>query len=231
MALIKITSFAKAKNNGSGSGSSNSTSKGFTTSIKNKLDMHYLWGQPFDGTQDVNGNMGVEGDINVTGNINAEGDITTTSNIHTNAEVSSKTMKTDTIDAENGNMGTVNSTNANTINLYATNGDIENLISQNSEIQNSNVDVLNAKQAHFWELVIDKMKSTNGAFILSPANAKIEKVVADSANQNYQLMWRTTDINTNKAIANEFEVNDQVICLSFNQADVSNNYDISNKYY
>ena len=231
MALIKITSFAKAKNNGSGSGSSNPTAKGFTTSIKNKLDMHYLWGQPFDGTQDVNGNMGVEGDINVNGNINAEGDITTTSNIHTDAEVSSKTIKTDTIDAENGNMATVNSTNANTINLYATNGDIENLISQNSEIQNLNVDVLNAKQAHFWELVIDKMKSTNGAFILSPANAKIEKVVADSANQNYQLMWRTTDINTNKAIANEFEVNDQVICLSFNQADVSNNYDISNKYY
>lgn len=231
MALIKITSFAKAKNNGSGSGSTNSTSKGFTTTVKNKLDMHYLWGQPFDGTQDVNGNMSVEGDINVTGNINAEGDITTKSNIHTDAEISSRTVKTDTIDAENGNIATVNSTNNNTINLYATNGDIENLISQNSDIQNLNVDVLNAKQAHFWELVIDKMKSTNGAFILSPANAKIEKVITDSTNQNYQLMWRTTDINTNKAITNEFEVNDQVICLSFNQADVNNNYDISNKYY
>lgn len=220
MSLIKITSFAKAKQNGgSGSGSTNTATKGFTTTIKKNLDMHYLWGQPFDGTQDVNGNMDVEGDINVTGNIHAEN------------EISSNTIQTGTIGAQNGNITTVNSTNTNTTNINATNGEIENLISDNAEIQNLNVDVLNAKQAHFWELIIDKMRSTNGAFILSPANAKIEKVVADSTNGTYQLMWRATDINTNKAITNDFEVNDQVICLSYNQAEVGTNYDVSNKYY
>lgn len=225
MSLIKITSFAKQKqNNGSGGGSS-STTKGFATTIKKELDMHYLWGQPFNGTQDVNGNMDVEGDINVTGNINA------TSDIHADGDIYSNSVQTGTIDADNGNITTVNSTNTNTTNINATNGEIENLISTNAEIQNLNVDVLNAKQAHFWELVIDKMRSTNGAFILSPANAKIEKVVPNSTNRNFQLMWRATDINTNKAITNDFEVNDQVICMSFNQADVGNNYNIKNKYY
>lgn len=231
MSLIKITSFAKAKQNGgSGSGSTNTATKGFTTTIKKDLDLHYLWGQPFDGTQDVNGNMDVEGDINVTGTINAEGDIITTSNIHADG-ISSNTIQTATIDADNGNITTVNSTNTNTTNINATTGDIENLISDNGEIQNLNVDVLNAKQAHFWELVIDKMRSTNGTFILSPSNAKIEKVVEDTTNGTYQLMWRAADINTNKAITNDFEVNDQIICLSFNQAEVGNNYDLNNKYY
>ena len=70
MALIKITSFAKAKNNGYGGGGSSSTTKGFTTSIKRDLETHTLWGQPFNGTQDVNGDMEVDGSINVSGNIN-----------------------------------------------------------------------------------------------------------------------------------------------------------------
>lgn len=229
MALIKITSFAKAKNNGSGSGS-NSTSKGFTTTIKKELDTHYLWGQPFNGTQDVDGDMEVNGNVTINGelnvdDINASGDITAA-----DVNVNSLTATT-VIESPIANITTVNSTNTNTTNLNATNGKIENLISENAEISNLSVDVLNAKQAHFWELVIDKMRSTNGAFILSPANAKIEKVVVNPTQRNYQLMWRTTDLNTNKAIANEFEVNDQVICMSFNQADAGNNYDVLNKYY
>lgn len=220
MALIKITSFSKAKNNGSsGGGGNNSSSKGFATTIKKDLDLHYLWGQPFNGLQDVNGNMDVEGDINVTGNINVENKINSTS------------IQTNSIDAEIGNIDTLDTVNSNALHLYAAEGQIENLISTNSEIQNLNVDVLNAKQAHFWELVIDKMRSTNGAFILSPANAKIEKVVEDTTNGKFNLMWRTTDINNGKAITNDFEVNDQIICQSFNQADFNNKYDVGNKYY
>lgn len=219
MALIKITSFSKAKNNGSGGGGNSSATKGFATTIKKDLDLHYLWGQPFNGLQDVNGNMDVDGDINVTGNINVENKIISTS------------IQTNSIDAEIGNIDTLDTVNSNALHLYAAEGQIENLISTNSEIQNLNVDVLNAKQAHFWELVIDKMRSTNGAFILSPANAKIEKVVEDTTNGKFNLMWRTTDINNGKAITNDFEVNDQIICQSFNQADMNNKYDVGNKYY
>lgn len=267
MALIKITSFAKAKQNNGSVGGSISTTKGFTTTIKKELDTHYLWGQPFNGTQDVNGDMNVNGNIDVEGNINVEGYFDVSKNIHTKSDIHvngnidlegdmnvegylnvtknintkadmhvegyvySNNIDTGTIQANNGSITTVNSTNTNTTNINATNGDIETLITQNAEIQNLNVDVLNAKQAHFWELVIDKMRSTNGTFILSPANAKIEKVVEDTTNGNYQLMWRATDINTNKAITNDFEVNDQIICMSFNQASVDNNYDLNNKYY
>ena len=219
MALIKITSFSKAKNNGSGGGGNNSSSKGFATTIKKDLDLHYLWGQPFNGLQDVNGNMDVEGDINVTGNINVEN------------KIISNSVQTNSIDAEIGNIDTLDTVNSNALHLYAAEGNIENLISTNSEIQNLNVDVLNAKQAHFWELVIDKMRSTNGAFILSPANAKIEKVVEDTTNGKFNLMWRTTDVNNGKAITNDFEINDQIICQSFNQADFNNKYDVGNKYY
>lgn len=238
MALIRITSFAKQKQNSGSGSSSTSTTKGFTTTIKKELDTHYLWGQPFNGTQDVNGNMDVNGKMDVEGDLNVEGYLDVTKNIHTKADmhvegyVYSNIVDTGTIQANNGSITTVNSTTTNTTNVNATNGEIESLITQNAEIQNLNVDVLNAKQAHFWELVIDKMRSTNGTFILSPANAKIEKVVQKSdLKQLYQLMWRATDINTNKAITNDFEVNDQIICMSFNQAEVDNNYNVNNKYY
>ena len=237
MGLIKITSFAKAKQNNGSVGGSTSTTKGFTTTIKRELDTHYLWGQAFNGTQDVNGDMHVEGKMDVESDLNVEGYLDVTKNIHTKEDIHvekcvySTNIDTGTIQAKNGSITTVNSTNTNTTYINATNGDIESLIAQNAEIQNLNVDVLNAKQAHFWELVIDKMRSTNGTFILSPANAKIEKVVEDTTNGNYQLMWRTTDFNTNKTISNDFEVNDQIICMSFNQADVDNNYNINNKYY
>ncbi|WP_455094413.1 polymer-forming cytoskeletal protein [Prevotella koreensis] len=229
MALIKITSFAKAKNNGSSNGS-NSNSKGFTTTIKKDLDMHYLWGQPFNGTQDVNGDMDVKGNVTIDGKIKVE-NIDVNGDIHVDGKVISKTIKTETIDADNGNFKTVNSHNINTLSLNSTNAEIENLISKNAEINNLNVNVLNAKQAHFWELIIDKMKSTNGSFILSPANAKIEKIITNPKQRKFQLMWRTTDLNTNKAISNDFEVDDQIISISFNQADAGNNYNISNKYY
>ena len=237
MGLIRITSFAKAKQNNGSVGGSTSTTKGFTTTIKRELDTHYLWGQPFNGTQDVNGDMDVNGKMDVEGDLNVEGYLDVSKNIHTKEDmhvekcVYSTNIDTGTIQANNGSITTVNSTNTNTTNVNATNGDIESLITQNAEIQNLNVDVLNAKQAHFWELVIDKMRSTNGTFILSPANARVEKVVEDTTNGNYQLMWRATDINTNKAITNDFEVNDQIICMSFNQADVNNSYNVNNKYY
>lgn len=238
MGLIKITSFAKAKQNNGSVGGSTSTTKGFTTTIKRELDTHYLWGQPFNGTQDVNGDMYVNGKMDVESDLNVEGYLDVTKNIHTKEDIHvekcvySTNIDTGTIQAKNGSITTVNSTNTNTTNVNATNGDIETLITQNAEIQNLNVDVLNAKQAHFWELVIDKMRSTNGTFILSPANAKIEKVIENSdLKQLYQLMWRATDINTNKAISNDFEVNDQIICMSFNQASADNNYNLNNKYY
>lgn len=237
MGLIRITSFAKQKQNNGSVGGSTSTTKGFTTTIKRELDTHYLWGQPFNGTQDVNGDMDVNGKMDVEGDVNVEGYLDVSKNIHTKEDIHvekcvySNIVDTGTIQANNGSITTVNSTTTNTTNINSTNGDIESLIAQNAEIQNLNVDVLNAKQAHFWELVIDKMRSTNGTFILSPANAKIEKVVEDTTNGTYQLMWRAMDVNTNKAITNDFEVNDQVICMSFNQASVDNNYDLSNKYY
>jgi hypothetical protein len=82
--------------------------------------------------------------------------------------------------------------------------------------------------AHFFELIIDKLKSVGGTVILSAANATIDKV--ESVSGGYKLWWRKEDNDRAKAIMNEFAVNDQVICQSFNaQTGISHN--VSNKYY
>ena len=223
MSLIKITSFARRKNNSTVS-SSTTVVNGFATSTPAQtaeLETHSLWGNEFNGTQDINGSMEVNGTIYTSDGINTDGDITTTSDIHADGDVYSNSVNTGTLDATNGDITNFTSDEATIQHLISTNGDITNL----------NVDVLNAKQAHFWELVIDKMRSTNGSFILSPANARIEKVVANPTERNYKLMWRAQDINTGKAITNDFVVNDQIICMSFNQADSGTQYDVDNKYY
>ena len=63
--MINIQSFAKAKNN-----SKSTSSKGFSGAvIGTKIQEHKLWGQPFDGTQDV------DGDINTSGRVIADGNI------------------------------------------------------------------------------------------------------------------------------------------------------------
>lgn len=201
---IKLISVPKEKagttiiynNGGSGSGSSGSTQ------ILTELQTHYLWGQPFNGTQDVNG------DMEVNGNVTAR------------------------------NLSALHSVNASYVNvseiLRAQRADISTLIVDDASINNliandtttHNLTVTGT--AHFFELIIDKLRSVGGTVILSAANAKIDKVV--SVSGGYKCYWRKEDPDRSKAISNDFLVNDQVICMSFNaQTGISHN--VSNKYY
>jgi hypothetical protein len=77
-------------------------------------------------------------------------------------------------------------------------------------------------------LIIDKLKSVGGTVILSAANARIDKVV--SVSGGYKLYWRKEDADRAKAISNDFVVNDQVICQSFN-AQTGGSHNVCNKYY
>lgn len=214
--MIKIDSFIK-KN---GSNSSSTNGGGFangattnTTTVQKELETHKLWGQNFNGTQDV------DGDITVNGNVNASGNVTATNGAITNIESENITnlgaLTTDTVDAT-----TINGVNA----------DISNQLNVNDILSTSiTTDYLTVtKSAHFWELVIDKISSTKGAIIVSPANCIVEDL--DNNNGTYTLYWRAEDKETGKAITNDFKVNDQIICQSFNAAN-DTDFNVNNKYY
>ena len=215
--MIKIDSFIKK--NGSNSSSSNGGG-GFangvttnTTTVQKELETHKLWGQPFNGTQDVDGDMTVNGNVKVSGNVTAtKGAIT---NIESESITNVGTITTDTVDAT-----TINGVNANISNQL----NIKDIISKNITTDYLTV----TKSAHFWELVVDKISSTKGAIIVSPANCMVEDLTND--NGTYTLYWRAEDVETGKAITNDFQVNDQIICQSFNAAD-GDTYNVNNKYY
>ena len=99
------------------------------------------------------------------------------------------------------------------------------------------------KLAHFFSLVIDKIKSVGGSIILSAANCVIDKVVDSSVNSNIKrLYWKATndmsdtgmELNYQRGLQNEFDDYDQVICQTFNLAEYMEGetiYNVSNKYY
>lgn len=215
--MIKIDSFIKK--NGSNSSSSNGGG-GFangattnTTTVQKELETHKLWGQPFNGTQDVDGDMTVNGNVSISGNVTATNGAI--SNIESENITNLGALTTDTVDAT-------------TINVV--NADISNQLNVNDILSiGITTDYLTVtKSAHFWELVVDKISSTKGAIIVSPANCIVEDL--DNNNGTYTLYWRAEDKETGKAITNDFKVNDQIICQSFNAAD-GDTYNVNNKYY
>ena len=102
------------------------------------------------------------------------------------------------------------------------------------------------KQAHFFELVIDKVRAVGGQVILTPASAELDKVYAysDAASQNlvenpvvnyqqvhhFNVYWRSEN-EEGLGVTNDWVVNDQAYCQSFNNVQEGVNHDVSNKYY
>jgi len=124
--------------------------------------------------------------------------------------------------------------------------DLESLHAYIKELQSKEITteyLTVTKQAHFFELLIDKIRSVGGQLIITPASCIIDYVYAHTANgyvepseENYEsidyfdVYWKATDTSERK-ITNDFLANDQVICQSFNNVSEGVNYDISNKYY
>lgn len=97
------------------------------------------------------------------------------------------------------------------------------------------------KQAHFFELIIDKIRSVGGQLIITPASCTVDYVWGVDSNDNlvpadtpdvdaYEIYWRATQ-NDGRTVTNDWIVNDQAICQSFNNVHQEENYNISNKYY
>lgn len=86
------------------------------------------------------------------------------------------------------------------------------------------------KSAHFFELIIDKIKAAGGAVLFTPADGfVVEKVV--QVTNGKKLYWRANDPMTGRKNVNMWQVNDQALCQNFNQAVEGTSYDIRSKYY
>ena len=214
----------------SGGGFGNNTS----SNVAGKIEGHYLWGQYFDATQDITGDLTSNGKITSqrlkfvdgTGNTLTLQDFTaSTASI---ISLSSTTINNEGDIFNQGditNHGDINNLGKITTNqLQAVSGYIETLLGVDWTVENLTV----TKAAHFFKLIIDEIKATQGAIIVTPGNAKIDKVT--QSGNNYICYFRTTDPTTHKEIYNNFEVNDQVVCQTFNAA-TGTSYNVSNKYY
>ena len=138
-----------------------------------------------------------------------------------------------TINAEEGQFQELetedlSATNAEIWNTLKTNklegvlAEIKKLISEDVEVDNLTV----KKAAHFFKLIIDEIKSVGGQIIISPTNASFDKVVASGSD--YKCYFRAED--GGKKIDNQFEIEDQVVCQTFNAAE-GTSYNASNKFY
>lgn len=191
-------------NSGSVTVNKNSTSQ---NSAANSFYPVNIWGQYFDDTEDINGDFNTRGSVFAENSLNASTlNITNDSSLHY--------VCTENIEPRQNNLYSLGSAAKQWKDLFVEDGNFHNLTVTGS--------------AHFFELIIDKLKSVGGTVILSAANATIDKV--ESVSGGYKLWWRKEDNDRAKAIMNEFAVNDQVICQSFNaQTGISHN--VSNKYY
>ena len=133
-------------------------------------------------------------------------------------KVGSKELTTDDLNAVKGWIGALNSKSITTEYLNVT------------------------RQAHFFELVIDKIRSVGGQMIMTAANCVVDYAKAVDANGNYlenlddsnakayDIFWLGSDAS-GRAVTNDWKENDQAICQSFNNVSTGVNYNVSNKYY
>lgn len=235
----------------------NSSSGSSSTSSGTSLESHNIWGQPFDGTNDVSGDMQNIGKITATGDIQTDGKLIIKQvdeegnqiedgdlNIAVNnnkAEFSGKenyvfdniiTADKDLIvnkDAHiSGNTWLYNylyGNDATFEDISAYNISSSDIINQGT-IKTQNLEVTGT--AHFFQLMIDKVKAAGGAVLFTPANGFYIDMV-EAVTDGYKLYWQA-DVDGQNQIDNMWKVNDQALCMSFNQK-TDTTYNISNKYY
>lgn len=144
------------------------------------------------------------------GNITNTGTLKTSYATVDNDLTVGKTITTKTINADVGNIKDIYSDN----------------ITNKKMIKTKDLTVTGT--AHFFELVIDKIKAAGGAAIFTPADG-FDIDVVEAVENGYKLYWRCEA--DGKVRQNMWKVNDQAICMSFNQAKVGVSHNVSNKYY
>lgn len=250
--MVEIISYSKKKNTTSNTTGTGNSSGGGTTSNKNgvgKLEQHLLWGRPFDGTEDVKGDMVGVGNISAdnvstkavetkkikadSGKVeNIEGESldyrsvkadNLTSTTGTIDNFTSTTANTDTITSKVANIEKINASEGAINNLTAGNASITSLTGDNAVIDNLTV----TGAAHFFKLSIDEVQATQGQIIVTPANAKIDKVEV-LGNGDFKCSWRNEQ--EGRKIEQTFAEQDFAVCQTMNVAE-GTNYNAANKFY
>lgn len=103
------------------------------------------------------------------------------------------------------------------------NGDITNT----GTMKTKNLEVTGA--AHFFQLIIDKVKAMGGALLITPADG-FDVDIVEKVSGGYKLYWRCQDEDGHQR-DNMWKVNDQALCMSFNRATIGESLAVNNKYY
>lgn len=132
-----------------------------------------------------------------------------------------------TINGTTASISTINSNNITNTGTINTDTIKSNNITNSDTIKTKNLQVTGT--AHFFNLIIDKIKSAGGAALFTPADGFDVDIVQDSQNE-VKLLWQCQDEDGNQR-DNMWKVNDQALCMSFNKAKVGTTHNVSNKYY
>lgn len=253
--MINVVSFAKPKE-GKSTGSTGRS--GFASTVVNNggVEKHTLWGQSYNGRNDVTGDMTINGslsnvvDITATGHISAphffQGGYPVLDSSNSHVDNGSVTiynttkyfLPTNSSGDVSVNVNFLNDVNVNgslyahdvsTDYLWANGGHITDLDASAISAKDITTEYLTVtKKAHFFSLIIDEIKSVGGQLVISPANATID-LVETLSNGDYRCYFRAKD-KEGRQIHNQFDVDDQVVCQTFDVAE-GVSYNVSNKYY
>lgn len=163
--------------------------------------------------------------------VTTSGDATVANRMTANS-VSASTINSDTANLTNISSSEItNNGSIKSQSFSGQSGTIQTLNTDNivntETIKTKNLEVTGS--SHFFELIIDKIKSAGGSMMLTPADGfEVEKI--KSMANNITLYWRCQDGN-GKQRDNMWKVNDQALCMSFNQATVGTSHNVNNKYY
>lgn len=173
----------------------------------------------FVGNVSVGGNSNFSGDVSVGGSSDFLGESRFSNNVIFNR----------------------NQPNGSGPNKVTVNADLEvngkSNFTDDMTATNITVDYLTVtKLAHFFELVIDKIRASQGQIIITDANAKIDYV--EKTGGVSRLYWRADSENQSNLSLNEFVEGDQIVCQTFNRGQMQKNddgsyhgFNVSNKYY
>ena len=182
-----------------------------------------LWGNKYTGKEILDGDLTSKGTIqamtvagtNVTAtNVNSETITGTniTGETITGTNITGETITGTTVNGNTGNFQKANVTDT----LSANTALLDNATIKQLYVSGS---------AHFVELIIDKINSTEGSLILSPAHAELSRV--ETTGNIVKCYFKATD--GEKKITNDFAADDLVICESFNVSE-GYNENVSNKF-
>ena len=202
MSIIKTDYFAKSNGNGGGKGGGSVTNTKVVTRVTNSTEAdklsesHYIWGNEFDGTQDVKGDLLIDQNHKLTVKGNAEFDSFSNADSYVHINSAEAMNVNGNVDIKNVDIDTTNSvvkmdsteTN-NTVEISADNG--ITLHGTNSlHSNNINVDVIDSENADV--ITVEAPMKLNGGLDLSGQNLTVNTLYSKDITNDGEI--KTQDL-------------------------------------